>query len=340
MNKLDATGESLESILASIRRSLAEQSTDVLADDSAPPPVSLEPPEADAPDDEAPPRFLSNGNGGMDAPRPLEVPIRHEPTFAALEDPPPPAPLSAALLRLEDDAPPPPPAAVTAPPQPQEGSQDPLWFLTRPGAKDSVPAPMPSAASAQPAGVVQSLAAAPKPALNEIVRGPLPPFFGSSPEAANVEVAPAPPMPTPPMPTPPMPTPPMPTSSTPMPLAAGAVIPPPPAAILRPSEGAPPRGGAQDSPPRLSAEPVGAAGPARAAGGAMREGAPGAKAHSVPAQPAAATGATQLQGLDAMVADLLRPMLRRWLDENMPRLVSAALKAEAENPPRRDPKKS
>jgi cell pole-organizing protein PopZ len=72
----------------------------------------------------------------------------------------------------------------------------------------------------------------------------------------------------------------------------------------------------------------------------MREGAPGAKAHSVPVQPAAAAGATQLQGLDAMVADLLRPMLRRWLDENMPRLVSAALKAEAENPPRRDPKKS
>ena len=40
-----------------------------------------------------------------------------------------------------------------------------------------------------------------------------------------------------------------------------------------------------------------------------------------------------------MVAELLRPMLRRWLDENMPRLVSAALKAEAELISKRDPKK-
>ena len=44
---------------------------------------------------------------------------------------------------------------------------------------------------------------------------------------------------------------------------------------------------------------------------------------------AAADGPTQNQALEAMVAELLRPMLRRWLDENMPRLVSAALKAEA-----------
>jgi cell pole-organizing protein PopZ len=36
----------------------------------------------------------------------------------------------------------------------------------------------------------------------------------------------------------------------------------------------------------------------------------------------------QSHALEVMVAELLRPMLRRWLDENMPRLVSAALKAE------------
>jgi hypothetical protein len=45
----------------------------------------------------------------------------------------------------------------------------------------------------------------------------------------------------------------------------------------------------------------------------------------------------QIQALEAMVAELLRPMLRRWLDENMPRLVSAALQAELMA--RRDPKK-
>jgi cell pole-organizing protein PopZ len=75
------------------------------------------------------------------------------------------------------------------------------------------------------------------------------------------------------------------------------------------------------------------------------EGASVAKVNASPVQPAAdsggtaAAGATQLQGLDAMVAELLRPMLRRWLDENMPRLVSAALKAEADNLSRRDPQK-
>ena len=47
----------------------------------------------------------------------------------------------------------------------------------------------------------------------------------------------------------------------------------------------------------------------------------------------------QIQALEAMVAELLRPMLRRWLDENMPRLVSAALKEEAERMSERDAKK-
>jgi cell pole-organizing protein PopZ len=87
----------------------------------------------------------------------------------------------------------------------------------------------------------------------------------------------------------------------------------------------------------------------------VREGAPNGKTHSLAVPGAAETtqspaanppttnpqaaNPSQLQGLDAMVADLLRPMLRRWLDENMPRLVSAALKAEAETVSRRDPKK-
>jgi cell pole-organizing protein PopZ len=182
--------------------------------------------------------------------------------------------------------------------------------------------------------------AASKPALKEIVRGPLPPFFGSNPEAAKVEVAPAPPMSPPPMSPPPMPEP-----SAPAPLPGGGVIPPPPAAIVRSSEGNPARGGAYDSTARAPSRAVGS-GAAASAGAAANEGASVAKANASPLQPtadsgggAAAAGATQLQGLDAMVAELLRPMLRRWLDENMPRLVSAALKAEADNLSRRDPHK-
>ena len=59
---------------------------------------------------------------------------------------------------------------------------------------------------------------------------------------------------------------------------------------------------------------------------------------STDGRPAATVDANpQIQALEAMVAELLRPMLRRWLDENMPRLVSAALQAELMA--RRDPKK-
>jgi cell pole-organizing protein PopZ len=32
--------------------------------------------------------------------------------------------------------------------------------------------------------------------------------------------------------------------------------------------------------------------------------------------------------LDQAVAELLRPLLRQWLDENMPRIVETALKVE------------
>jgi uncharacterized protein len=341
MNKLDPTGESLESILASIRRGLAEQSTDILADDGAPQPVALDMLGAVVPGEDAPPRFL--GNGGAEAPPqpestppgeiplPTEAPAATDRAFAGLDDPPPPASIRAALSRLTGE-PLPAPAAVATSPQPAEASKDPLWFLGR--GKDPAPTPSVSAQPAAPAGMTQPPAAAPKPsltesALKEIVRGPLPPFFGSSPEATKVEVSPAPP--------------------TPGPLRLpDAVIPPaaPPAAAARPSDAERSRGAVPDGAPRASAS-VGAAVPA---GAAAREGAPNGKAHSLSVQPsgdsAPPTTATppgadtpQLQGLDAMVADLLRPMLRRWLDENMPRLVSAALKAEAETLSKRDPKK-
>jgi hypothetical protein len=34
--------------------------------------------------------------------------------------------------------------------------------------------------------------------------------------------------------------------------------------------------------------------------------------------------------LESMVLELLKPMMRQWLDQNMPRLVAAALKDEAD----------
>jgi cell pole-organizing protein PopZ len=336
MSKLDPTGESLESILASIRRSLAEQSTDVLADDGAPPPFdSL---GAVVPGEDAPPRFLGGGREPSQpsavpppagAPLPTGASTPGDQAFAGLDNPPPPASIGALLSRLPEE---PPPAAAAAAPEPAEAPKDPLWFLAR--GKDRmagvpVPAPAPTVfpqsaptqpAPAQPAasaGAAQPAAAVPKPALTEIVRGPLPPFFGSSPEAAKVEVAPTPPVPGP-----------LPGGFVAMPVI------PPPEPALRPTETAAPRSDAPEDAPRPPAGPPGAGTPGGSAG----------TADPAPPQPAAesaspAAGASQLQGLEAMVADLLRPMLRSWLDENMPRLVSAALKAEAETLSRRDPKK-
>ena len=45
------------------------------------------------------------------------------------------------------------------------------------------------------------------------------------------------------------------------------------------------------------------------------------------AEPAGGEGP---HALESMVLELLKPMMRQWLDQNMPRLVAAALKDEAD----------
>jgi hypothetical protein len=123
MSKLDPAGENLESILASIRRSLAEQSTDVLAEEAAPPPISRDSLGDVVPGEDAPPRFI--GRGGMESRQP-EVPLPAHPplpagfsahpdqAFAGLDDPPPPGSISALLARADEVSPPPVPAAASA----------------------------------------------------------------------------------------------------------------------------------------------------------------------------------------------------------------------------------
>ncbi len=49
--------------------------------------------------------------------------------------------------------------------------------------------------------------------------------------------------------------------------------------------------------------------------------------------PYAAEGASK--SLEDSVKDMLRPMLRQWLDENMARVVTAALKDELKSNPSR-----
>jgi cell pole-organizing protein PopZ len=276
MSKPDPTGESLESILASIRRSLSEQSTDVLAEEPAAP--------AEAPKGAISGLARRLAESGDDLPLPVEDlgPVEPEPDILALPgepqpDAPPlsaPVPSQAVLI----------PTPTPAPAQPQK---DALWFLgARGGSETGSPArpeaPAPAAVAPQP---VTS-----KPAQSGVVRGPLPPFFGSSAEAQKAEVVLVQP-------------------SSP---GAGMILPPAP----QPTKPA-----------------NGQAGPAlgQAADGGLRNGAAGVLfGQAAQDARAAAEGATpHVQGLEAMVAELLRPMLQRWLDENMPRLVSAALKDEA-----------
>jgi cell pole-organizing protein PopZ len=311
----DSSGENLESILASIRRSLAEQATSVLddeiavpaashllADDSADPdvpplPASLSQHLAGTPDTrQASWKGISTNAGGPSAPDedPLPAPIVTAVNVAQAVT----ALASGEAARLEESL----DAAAEA------DQKDPLWFLSQePELKgaaaaaktilDRAGAPPPPAMEAKPA-------LDPKPSRLGAVRGPLPPFFGS-PAAGVVKVAFVPDPPA--------------RQGTEVPPAppAASVAPPP---FDRTTSGEAPRG--LDAPQRAA------------------DSASSTRASSIfgPAPGGPADLATpQIQALEAMVAELLRPMLRRWLDENMPRLVSAALKAEAELMARRDP---
>jgi cell pole-organizing protein PopZ len=130
-----------------------------------------------------------------------------------------------------------------------------------------------------------------------VVRGPLPPFFGSSAEAQKAEVV-----------------------------------------LVQPSAPGP----GVLLPPMASKVANGQAGPAiaQAADGVRNGAGNGFFGHVASDAGAAPEGAAPNDHtLEAMVAQLLRPMLQRWLDENMPRLVAAALKDEAVRMATRDPRK-
>jgi cell pole-organizing protein PopZ len=361
----DSSGESLEAILASIRRSLAEQTTSVLQEEAVTPAELLPPADAVA-DLDAPPvpaslfqRLAPAPDARRGAPIGLgedAAPIAGQTPAAEAAEPvaapgPEGGPDSSGVVPATggDAAPAAVPGRSVAPAavlveapteghqgepgssaasvaaaagEPVAGQKDPLWFLSQePGPQAAQPAgaalpqkPLLDSARAAPASE-------PRPSRLGVVRGPLPPFFGSSAEVAK-EPPPEPPV--------------LSGREVPPPMAPSYPASPPPAPAqpldgVRAVNGEALRG--MDAAPR-AADSAGTArassifGPAPAdarigGGGEARGG----------------DAAPQIPALDAMVAELLRPMLRRWLDENMPRLVSAALKAEADLMSRRDPKK-
>jgi cell pole-organizing protein PopZ len=300
MSRPGTGSESLESILAAIRKSLAEQATDVLEEEvGAPVGLQQEAPAAPQGSDGF---FQRLRDVTEDTPQAEDVALNGlEPTAAPVERASPfPETAPAA-----EPAPAPDSAPATAP-APAPASKDPLWFLGRvadapakngaAAAGSTDPFPKPSAANLK-VPIAEARAHA------DIVRGPLPPFFGSSPEAANLEVAPVPAVARP-------------LSGVTTRITPADVVPPPSGDVLR--------GGAETAHAAPRTQPVPGPGvmPNGKAGSLMGAAADGRTS-------AAGDAPTPNQALEVMVAELLRPMLRRWLDENMPRLVSAALKAEA-----------
>jgi hypothetical protein len=366
-----SSGESLEAILASIRRSLTEQATTALdeAAASAEVPAFEAPPESpDAPADlDAPPVPASVSRqlaAALDAVQVTSMGATTDPAedaaMSAAISPPgpvlklvssapapgaagaPPADVAAAAPFASastpaaeqdlgpadatgqplDEAPPVPsalsePREQGAPPAPvspagetasgpasvlQAGQEDPLWFLGQGAvgtaqAREPKPVPVPE----------------PKPSPLVSGRGPLAPFFGSSAAGVvkvemvqdrSVRAG----------------------ASAPLPLAPAQVLP----ITTHPADS-------------MHASGEAARGVHVPQAGDTRDGLRAASSVFDPpptdGAPAATVDASspQIQALEAMVAELLRPMLRRWLDENMPRLVSAALQAELMA--RRDPKK-
>lgn len=301
MSKPDAASGSLESILASIRKSLSEQSVEASSDvppapaeaakDAAGRKGGLAQRLAGTSSDAGP---TANGRAGDDLADLLEEPAAGAPApaksaaAAATANAAPTAPGSAA----------PAPAASTAQSLPEE---DPLWFLTRRDESAAAEAPLPAEAAGQSskggtAQVAEAILTRP-----EVVRATMPPFFGSTTEAIKSEASAQ--------------------------EASVAIRQPPPraaeAASAPPSTPKPP-----GNSPLLMNRGVDAAraGPQPVAGHALSNGKitePGEVAG------AAEDDNPQTRALEAAVLELLKPMLSQWLDRNMPRLLAEALKDEA-----------
>lgn len=295
MSKPDAAGGSLENILSSIRKSLSEQSTDALSEAAAVPAnqdhdAKLSPRKRGLTQRLAGATAEATSAGGAQASDDLSDLLEETPQTNAA-----PAPVAA-------------PAANAAAPD----DKDPLWFLSR---RDE-PAPEvepPSLGSApEPQTAAAKTPAEPKLTRPEVLRASMPPFFGSSTEAARPAATPVEPAPQPA--AAPQPTRPQGAAS-----AAPAVQATADASIAR-----------EVSLLAAAAESAAARPPQAAPPQPVLN---GQDAPAVAAPSPSATLASDVahnRALEVMVLDLLKPMLRQWLDENMPRMVAEALSEEVQ----------
>ena len=293
MSKPDPAGGSLENILASIRKSLSEQSPDALAEASAAP--------AEQDKDAKPPRKqgLTQRLAGTTAEAPLlpNAGGASDDLSDLLDDGPAKATPSGAPAAEG-------PAAATGA---SSGDKDPLWFLTRrdePAPEAGSP-PAGATAESPPAAAVPP--AEPKLTRPEVLRASMPPFFGSSTEAQSSL-----------------------TSETTVPPATSPHV-------TRPQSSAPAAHAGKDAGMAHEVSLLAAAAEAAAARPPPATPQPALNGKAAPAAAAASQPSANLasdmahnRALEVMVLDLLKPMLRQWLDENMPRMVAEALSEEVQ----------
>jgi uncharacterized protein len=282
MSKPDPAGGSLEAILASIRKSLAEQSGEAAA----------EPRQSSEPEGDAKParrHGLTERLAGASSSAP-EPPHNSDDLSDLLENSGD-SPLSAVPTNASPSQ-----AASPAP-------EDPLWFLSR----REEPKP---AGSQSLLGLDRDASAAPPPAAPvsepsltrpEVLRASMPPFFGSSESTVTPPAAEAP------------------AASSGQPVRSA------------PSNAAAAPAAAPPTAPAIEREvSLVAAAAERAAGHPVSSGVSGLNGATGGAKVNAAPGdAASNRALEAVVLELLKPMLRQWLDENMPRLVAQAISDEA-----------
>jgi cell pole-organizing protein PopZ len=298
MSKPDPAGGSLENILASIRKSLSEQSTDALSE------ISAAPADQDK-DARLPRKGLTQRLAGATAEAtPHDGQRAGDDLSDLLEEPSVPAPPAPEAAPAPDVTRP-----VAAPAA--AGEQDPLWFLTRRDgpAPEAQASPLGAAAQPQNAGATPP-STEPKLTRPEVLRASMPPFFGSSAEAAKstsspVE-SPAPPAIAPQLARPEVPA----TDARNAQATADEAIVREVALLAAAAEAAAAR------PPQTAPQPV------------LNGKDPAGPGPSADAAPAADTPHTR--ALEVMVLDLLKPMLRQWLDENMPRMVAEALSEDVQ----------
>jgi cell pole-organizing protein PopZ len=327
MSKPDPTGaKSLEEILASIRRSLADEGTD------RPTEARVAPVKAAQPQPKPPAPAAAPANGAGLLPGKLAGALNGAAAAPTLDDD-----LTELLATEPKKSAPAAPANSARPSAAGSGDpKDPLWFLTRLSAAAAGNAPQGSAARARDAAKAPAAAEEVKLSRPETLRASLPPLFSGGDKPAPTARAPADAGPahdkadtvsltekTQPRVLQPLTDVAAATSKAEpeAPVAAPAAKTPaepasPVAQTLQREAEARPSEVVPQAP--LSLDPAAAA-----------ETAVAPLADSASAANPMPGGAPQPRGLEQMMAELLEPVIRQWLQSNLPRMIEKVVREEA-----------